>query len=261
VGVAGPPAGEEGLADVGLVVAVGVLERTGCRAAWWTTRPPLAKARLVGMLSLSAKDGELVGPAVAVGVLADLDLVVAFAAPLEAVRVVDRLGRSRAAHLWSQARAIGWAISGSAAKRRGSRPLGTAMCLIDSAVSMGRLHRLDRIAHRAQARPGRYWGMSEGAGSVGSGLRFEATLGRLSKTSPLLAAQRRPRSIRSWKPGFAPGPLVVAVGGVEDPALAFGSDPGPGLVGPLLVADLEDVAVLLIVLGVDVGLVPGRERL
>ena len=59
---------------------------------------------------------------------------------------------------------------------------------------------------------------------------------------------------------MAPGPGVVAVGGVEDASLALRADPGPGLGAGLIVAGLEDVAVLRVVLRVDVGLVPGAER-
>ena len=61
--------------------------------------------------------------------------------------------------------------------------------------------------------------------------------------------------------GVAPGAGVVAVGGVEDAPLALRAGPGPGLGAGLVVAGLEDVAVLRVVLGVDVGLVPGAERL
>ena len=58
---------------------------------------------------------------------------------------------------------------------------------------------------------------------------------------------------------MAPGAGVVAVGGVEDAPLAVRAGPGPGLGAGLIVAGLEDVSVLRVVLGVDVGLVPGAE--
>ena len=43
--------------------------------------------------------------------------------------------------------------------------------------------------------------MPDVASAYSNGFSPVATLGRLSKTSPLSAAQRIPRSIRSWKPG------------------------------------------------------------
>ena len=63
------------------------------------------------------------------------------------------------------------------------------------------------------------------------------------------------------KAGVAPGPLVVAPGGVEDAALPLRADPGPRLLDVPLGTVFEDGAVRLVVLRVDVGLVPAREAL
>ena len=91
VGVAGAPAGEENLADVGLVVAVGVLEEQGV-GRLVDDQAAVGEGHAGGDAQLVGEDGELVGLAVAVGVLADLDLVVPFAALLEVVGIVDGLG-------------------------------------------------------------------------------------------------------------------------------------------------------------------------
>ena len=62
--------------------------------------------------------------------------------------------------------------------------------------------------------------------------------------------------------GVAPGPRVVAVGGVEDAPLALRADPGPGLVAGRLPSRVwRTWRSFVVVLGVDVGLVPGAERL
>ncbi|MFM1941645.1 MAG: hypothetical protein RI897_627 [Verrucomicrobiota bacterium] len=63
----------------------------------------------------------------------------------------------------------------------------------------------------------------------------------------------------------SPDALVVSGSGVEDAAFALGADPGPRLGFADVVAagvdfaDLEDCAVLGVVVGVDVGFVPGFE--
>ena len=84
---------------------------------------------------------------------------------------------------------------------------------------------------------------------------------RLSKTAPLLTAQRMPALDQVVEAGVPPCPGVVAVGRVKHPSLALRADPRPRLLALSLRSDLEDVAVLLVVLVMDVGLVPGTERL
>src|SRR6185437_8981204 len=61
--------------------------------------------------------------------------------------------------------------------------------------------------------------------------------------------------------GVAPGALVMAPGRVKDPALALCPYPGPRLLFPLLLAIFQHNAILLVVPGVDVGLVPALETL
>ena len=121
------------------------------------------------------------------------------------------------------------------------------------------LHLADRLAERAPPR----------AGGV------ERDLGRLVLERLQALRHARPRVVHVplvrgpadaafdevLEAGVAPGAGVVAVRGVEDAPLALRAGPGPGLGAGLVVAGLEDVAVLRVVLGVDVGLVPGAERL
>ena len=125
------------------------------------------------------------------------------AIPLDVVRVVDRLGNPEAPFVVpGQADWLG--DLGLAGEQAGFEAVGNGHVLDRLGGGDGELHRLDRSRPSRCPRPApnKYWGMSDGAFSVGSGLSPAATLGRLSKTPPLFAAQRRPRSIRAWKPGL-----------------------------------------------------------
>ena len=84
------PSGEEHFANIGLVVAIGVLEEIKVRRVR-ENDAAAGEGHRGGHVEAFGEDGELVGPAVAVGVFANLDAVVAFAAVLEFVRVVHRL--------------------------------------------------------------------------------------------------------------------------------------------------------------------------
>ena len=70
VRVARAPAGEQHFAHIGHVVAVGVLEEQRLRR-FLHDHAAVAKADAGGNAELVGKDGELVGPAVAVGVFAE----------------------------------------------------------------------------------------------------------------------------------------------------------------------------------------------
>jgi hypothetical protein len=91
VGVAHAPSLEEHLAFVGPVVAVGVAQEQGL-AALDHDQAPVDAAESGRDGELVGEDRELVGLAVTVGVLADLDPVAPLAGFLQFVRVVDRLG-------------------------------------------------------------------------------------------------------------------------------------------------------------------------
>ena len=203
------------------------------------------------------EEGVLVGLAVAVGVLDDRDPVAAHPLRLHLVGVVDRLGDVEPAEV----------VPGHRDRLEDLRlgdeefrlePAGKGEVLLRLLGRERLLHLADRLAERAPSGPG----------------GVERDLGRLvlERLEPLRHA--RPRVVHIplvrgpadaafdeiLEAGVAPGAGVVAVGGVEDAPLALRAGPGPGLGAGLVVAGLEDVAVLRVVLGVDVGLVPGAER-
>ena len=97
VGVSDAPAGHDDLTDVGLVVAVGVLEEDEVRGLG-DDHAAVGEDEAGRDVELVGEDRELVGLAVAVGVFADLDGVVALLLVFhDAVRVVAGLGDPEAA--------------------------------------------------------------------------------------------------------------------------------------------------------------------
>src|SRR5262249_4470192 len=78
-----------------------------------------------------------------------------------------------------------------------------------------------------------------------------------------LAANRPPGAAFNeiLEAGVAPRALVMAPRGVEHAALALRPHPGPRLLRRALLTVFQHRAVLLIVFGVDVGLVPALEPL
>ena len=89
VRVAHVPAGDQRLADVGLVVAVGVLEADRETAVLADHAAAIERER-VGNTQVLGKDGELVHLAVVVRVFADANAVATFAVSLPFVRIVNR---------------------------------------------------------------------------------------------------------------------------------------------------------------------------
>ena len=209
------------------------------------------------MLRLSAKSDDLVGLAVAVGVLDDRDAVTPLALRLHLVRVVDRLGDVEPAEVVPRHRDRLEDLRLRDEQLR-LEAVGQRQVLLRFLGRERLLHLADRLAQGAPA----------GAG------RVERDLGLLvlERLEPLRHAGprvehvplvRRPADAaldQIMEAGMAPGAGVVAVRGVEDASLALRADPRPGLGAGLVVAGLEDVAVLRVVLGVDVRLVPGAER-
>src|SRR5262249_39047438 len=96
----------------------------------------------------------------------------------------------------------------------------------------------------------REWPASDRAGGRGR----SRDLGRILPDRPAQTAFHE-----FLKAGVPPRPLVVAPGGVENAALSLRADPRPRLLRPALLAVFEDRSILLVVLGVDVGLVPAFE--
>ena len=96
MGIADAPARHDDLADVGLVVAVGILEEDE-RRRLADDDAAVGEDDAGGDIQLVGEDGELVGLAVAVGVLADLDAVLALLVIDHAMRVVRGLEDPEAA--------------------------------------------------------------------------------------------------------------------------------------------------------------------
>ena len=90
VSVVGFKSGEQDLADVGVVVAVGVLEKNHVGAVG-ADETAVDEDGGGGDGKLVSEEGEFVGLAVAVGVLADVNAVVAEISRLEVVRIVHGL--------------------------------------------------------------------------------------------------------------------------------------------------------------------------
>ena len=88
MGITRANTGEKDLTDVGLVVSVGVLEEEGVRPVG-ADHPTIGENHGGWNGELVGKDGELVGPAVVVGVFADLDAIVTDVASLEVVGIVN----------------------------------------------------------------------------------------------------------------------------------------------------------------------------
>ena len=202
--------------------------RKSVSGAWWTITPPLAKQRLVGMLRLVGEDGELVGLAVAVGVLADRDPVAALA-----LAAASRWGSrpSRRSRAGRGGPRPSRSACRSPARRRTAAPRspsGMTRCFMRLGRRERLLHLADRLALRAPACAGRVE-RDLGRARTRTASGPSATRGRRSKTVALV---RRPADAaldQVVEAGVAPGPGVVAVGGVEDAALALRADPGPGL--------------------------------
>ena len=216
------------------------------------------------MLSLSAKTVNLSAlPSPSVSSQID-DPVAALALRLHLVGVVDASRRSRAGRAGPRSCMIGLPISGSAANSSASKPVGHDQVLhrLGSGASGFCILR-DRLALRAPlARRAGRGGSSAGVSYVERLAGPAATRGRLSKTSPLFDGPADAALDQVVEAGVAPGPRVVAPGGVEDPPLALRADPGPRLLAGLPSARVwRTWRSFVVVLGVDVGLVPGPERL
>ena len=131
---------------------------------------------------------------------------------------------------WSQVMQIGLSISGSAAKSCGSNPAGTTRCVCRLVGRERVLHPADRLALRAPLPAGQV------VGDLGRRLvvRERRQPGRdrgrgCRRPRPWpTPSECRARAGRGSR--VLPGPGVVAVGRVEDAALALGAHPGPRLV-------------------------------
>ncbi len=257
VGVAGSPAGEEDLSDVGPVVAGRILEKERV-GSLMDDDAAVGEGQARRDVQALGEDGEGVGLAVAGGVLADGDAVASLALLDLGVRVVDALGDPEAPSV----------VPGHADRLEDVRLAGEELdpeaVGDDEAIPRRlRFHRLlhptDGLALGAPLLAGQVVGdrrvglhISEGripTGRSGSAVEDLSRVGGPADASldEVLEA------------GLGPGPVIVPVGRVEDPAVAVGADPGPGLLPLIVGADLQEVLVR-VVPGMNIGLIPGPER-
>lgn len=96
MGVAGAPAGEDNLADVRFVVAVGVFQKEGFGGVV-NVDASVCEGERGGDVEAIGKDGDLVAASIAIGVFEDFDLIVADTFGFNFVRVVDSFGGPEAA--------------------------------------------------------------------------------------------------------------------------------------------------------------------
>ena len=199
--------------------------------------PPLANARLGRDAELVGEDGELVGPAVAVGVFADDDPVAALALAAAARWDSRPCSATQSRPRSSQVMQIGLPpISGSAANSFSSKPSGvtdvlhrlgrrraaSASSLIGSPV-VPHCRSAGRSGTLASTYSNGLTSLRDLASSSGASTKAGTTAGSLPD-GPADAALDE-----VLEAGVAPGPLVVAPGGVEDAALALRAHPGPRL--------------------------------
>ena len=256
------PAGEQLPADVGLPVAVGVLEIERVRSLG-DDQPAVVGQHARADRERLCEHRPRVERAVAVRVVESHDPVVPL--PLtrqdDPVGVVDALGDEQPAvvvegerqRLRLKERLGGDEIDREAHRRDGVlarlRGIERLLHLGDRLAHLppvglghveGHLRRLILEGHEAlrSLRHLRTRHVGPGGGGIAAGGEADAALDEV------------------LKPGVAPGSLVVPPGGVEHAALALGADPGPGLATLPLDPLLEHGPAPLVVLGVDVGFVP-----
>ena len=250
VGVAHAPAAHQRLADVGLVVAVGVLQSDQL-ASLRDDDAAVHEDQAAHDTQLVGEDRRPVGAAVVVGVLQNFDDVVALAVLLQVVRIVLRLGNPQPA-----AR-----VPGHRFRVPGDQRLGGEQLQLEPRRDLEVLRRLARRERLLQSRRGTpAFVVRDRDDAVGVAERRE------------LERRELRRDMRSDGPGdgvpdqrveirIAPDLLVVAVGGVEDPPAPLGPHPRPRLTTCRVDALHQHGTVGWIVRGVDGGLVPDRERL
>lgn len=240
MGVTGVEAGEENLADIRLVVAVGVLEEKHVGTVG-DDQSAVGEDRGGRDGELVGEEGELVRLAVVVGILADVDAVVTEVAGLEVVRIVHGFHHIGAA-----------AVVPRDVDRVDDVRLAGEEREFETVWHLGELHGIRRVE--------RLLPLFDGLALTISGkdhlllLQFRqlhrGELGAdLGTDAPEDGAAEE-----FMEGGLVPAAHVMTVGGVEHLALALVADPGPRL----LVAELEDGAVVGQAV-VDVGFIPGFE--
>ena len=248
VRVANAPAGVHHLARVRLVVAVRVLEKQEVRLRG-DDDAAVGEREARRHVEVLGEDGELVGATVAVGVLEDLDPVVARVAVEHLVRVVHRFDHPQPAALVERHR-----------DRLDDVRLAGEQLDLELARRLDELRRVRR-----------------GEGQLILGGRIALLV--IRHVEPVDVGDRRdlqllPASPRHVVHGpcdgalhqglelrLAPRALVVAVGRVEHAAFPLGAHPRPRLPSLRVDALHQHGPVNRVVLRVDVGFIPRHERL
>jgi hypothetical protein len=262
---------------VGHVVAIGVFQ-VDRFAPFLDDRAAAVEGDRRGDAQLLGEDGELVGPAVAVGVFTNANAVAAFAFALQFVGIVVGLADPQPAPL----------VPGGKDRLAAELGFGDEEFrleifrrdeVLERFLGVERLlHLLLRSAHRPPPSAGgvdrhvrrlklkrlHVGPLGGHLGNVSGDIGIRRDHARIVADRPANAPFDKVHKTR-----VAPGSLVVAPGGVEHASLALRANPRPrffrwtsiAAASPAggLFTPFEDRAVLLIVLGVDVGLVPAFE--
>ena len=261
VGVARAPTTEERVAFVRLVVASGVTQEQRA-GSLMDDHAAEGKGDARRDAEFVGKNAVFVGDAVAVGVLANHDLVTALAGGFQFVRVVDRHAHPKPAAFVPVHRDR---LSAKVRFAREEFHLHVGGVL----VMLGALGRVERLLHLAQR--------ARGVAAIGRvegnlGVDKLKRLGRFFRPGHLglvgvgggqvLILTARPSDAAFDEvevTGMGPGSFVVAPRGVKHPAFAMRSHPGPRFLAVLVLAVLKNRAVLIVVLGVHVAFVDALE--
>ncbi len=246
VSVPGAPSGIEDFADIGLAIAVGVFQKQEVRRLGYH-KTAVERGNTGGHAQLVGKHFAAIGPAVAVGIDTHTDAVIASAVFRLIVGVVDGLQHEQATLL----------IPG---KGDG----------VDDIRLTDKQLQFKAFRHHGQghgvfhAQRFLEFGGWLNTTVVGNGTRFfiggfgqgfyQRAVGftLLLAHGPEDAANQQVVKFR-----LTPGAFVVTIGGVEHPAFTLLTGPGPGL----FLALHQHGAVFFVVIGVNVGFIPGFKGL
>ena len=270
MGVPHAPAGKDHRPFVGDIVPRGVLEKDSLGSILHQ-HPATGEDERGGNREFLGEDGELVGPPVAVGVFTDLDLVAPLPAGLEFVRVVEGFTKPEAAPFipvhgdWfaSELALVDEQLDLEVFERlvvllrlsRGDWLLHLGVGLALHAPLLARQVVRNLVPHLDVVEGGDILAGRRG-GQPGERARVVVDRGGLGVATD--RPQHSPLD-QVLETGVAPGFFVVSPGGVEDPPLALGADPGVGLGSLAIDPAFEHDAVFVVVLVVHVRLIDAFE--
>ena len=258
VGVPGGPAAEEDPAHIRPVIPIGVLQEEGV-GSLVDNETSAREAEAGGDAQLVGEDGELVGPAVAIGVFADLDPIFSLALGLDLVGVVSRFADPQAtADIPGHGDRLGDVGLGREELRLETFRQHHVLLRLRGGDRL--LHPVELLAERSPAPVGQVvWKL--GAPEFE---RLEPPVRFALVRNGEFARSRAPADSTLHelvKSRVLPGALVMAPGSIEDPALAAGANPGPGFPALAFSAGLQEGAILFVVVGVHIGLIPALKAL